>query len=109
MNSKLDFLLFELSKAPDQIQRNEVLEVLSTLDGSNLEDAPLIFFLLDSLFRIANQPGSSLSLKDVLLKVFGNPSLLPIVYQVPLEEQQGRPDVELDQMIALIKSFQSVN
>jgi hypothetical protein len=105
MDGSIQFLLSEVAKPIDQIQRTEVLNRISSLDARDLDNAPLIFFVLENLFNFVIQSHSTLSLKDLLRRVLENPTLLPVVYQIQLPAPGS--DVELNQMISFVNSFQS--
>jgi hypothetical protein len=104
MDGQIEQLLAEIAKPVDRIQRSEVLRTISSLDASNVDKAPMIFFLLESLFYFVRQPGCTISLKELMLAVLGNATLTPILYQVGLTPTGS--DKELDQMIAFVQSFQ---
>jgi hypothetical protein len=103
MDSQVELLLTEVAKPVDRMQKSVVLGALSSIDGSNPETAPVVYFLLESLFQFVTEPGSTLSLKDLVREVLGNPSLAPVLYQVSLPQPEG--DHELDQMLAFLHSF----
>lgn len=96
-------LLDELAKPVAQIQRSHVLATIGSLDGCDVDQSPMILFLLESLFDFASRPGCPVSMKDLVRAVLANATLTPVLYQVALPRQSDDP--ELDQMLNFVHSF----
>ena len=98
-------LLEELAKPVEQIRKKEVLDVIKRIDGSDINESPMIFFLLETLFDFATQ-GCTISMRDLLRAVLANATLTPILYQIRLKEKTADiDDNEVKQMVAFIQSF----
>ena len=100
-------LLEELAKPVEKIERNHVLELVRGLNGGDASKAPMIFFLLESLFDFVKTPGCTVSLKDLVKAILSNATLTPILYQVDLPRESKDPD--LHQMLDFIASFKSAS
>lgn len=100
-------LLEELAKPVEKIERNHVLELVRGLNGGDVSKAPMIFFLLESLFDFVKTPGCTVSLKDLVKAILANATLTPILYQVDLPRESKDPD--LHQMLDFISSFKSAS
>lgn len=107
MNKNVERLLNEISKPVSQINKDSVISILSRLDASNPEDAPMTFFLIDSLFDYASGKESPITTRDLVKTLLGNVTLLPALYQ--REIFSDHQDPELDQMISFINSFKQKN
>jgi hypothetical protein len=104
MDDRIEQLLNEIAKPVDRIEKYDVLRTISLLNAGNVDKAPMIFFLLESLFYFVRLPGCTISLKELVVAVLGNATLTPILYQVGLTSTGS--DKELDQMITFVQSFQ---
>lgn len=103
MNQNVERLLNEMSKPVPQINKDNVLNILSHIDASNPDDAPMTFFLVDSLFDYVSGRESSITMRELVKTLLGNVTLLPALYQ--REIVSDHQDPELDQMISFINSF----
>ena len=103
MNQNVERLLNEMAKPASQINKDSVISILSHIDASNPEDAPMTFFLIDSLFDYASGKESPITMRELVKALLGNVTLLPALYQH--EILSDHQDPELDQMISFINSF----
>jgi hypothetical protein len=53
MTKEIETLITEIAKPVERIQKDVVLSTISTFDASDPEVAPMIFFLLKTLFQFA--------------------------------------------------------
>jgi hypothetical protein len=107
MDASVEFLVNEIAKPVDRLRREDVLSAIGRLDATVVEHSQIIFFLLESLFEFVKRPGSTLAFGDLLRRVLGNPTLLPLIYQMNLEPTGTDPTT--DQMIEFVHSFQKAD
>lgn len=103
MNTNVEKLLNELAKPITHINKDNIINIMSLVDASNPDDAPMIFFLIDTLFDYAARKESPITMRDLIRSILGNVTLLPALYQ--REIYSDHQDPELDQMISFINSF----
>ncbi|KAK8886287.1 hypothetical protein M9Y10_041749 [Tritrichomonas musculus] len=107
MNQNVEILLNEMAKPITQINKDNVFGIMPHIDASDPEDAPMIFFLIDTLFDYASGRESPITMKELIKSILGNVTLLPALYQRNIVSDHQDP--ELDQMISFINSFKQKN
>ena len=103
MNQVVEQLLAEMSKPLALQKKNVILGYIPQINAGDPNIAPMIYFLIDTLFDYAENKESSITMTELLKTIIANVTLLPALYQHDIKSDGSDP--ELDQMITFINSF----